>query len=493
MGLEIDRVDFGSSDRRLFGERLDCSVEVLAELLARPGFGEGPMSLGAELELSIVDEYGRPRLENAEVIRASGDPRLTLELDRFNLEANLRHGPLAGRSFTHLRRECIECLEEIERVAARSGARVAMVGILPTLRERDLDRESMSESLRYEALSRSLRRLRDEPFLLDIHGRDDLHLEVEDVTYEGAATSFQLHLRVAPRDFARVYDSVQLASAAVLAVSGNSPLFLGRRLWHETRIALFKQAVDHRAERGALGRNARVSFGSGWTRSPLELFTESVDGHVPLLPVLDDEDPRQAASGGGTPRLRELRLHQGTVWRWNRAIYDHSEGGHLRIELRALPAGPTVLDMAANAAFHVGLALDVAESADDWRADTDFETVHGDFYRAAREGLDAEIHWPRSLGGTGRPTALAQLIPALLERAAAGCLAAGIDPEEASPLLEVIERRVAERCTGSTWQLRALADAEETGSGDEAIETMFRGYLARSREGEPVHRWSRLS
>ncbi len=492
MGIEIDRIEFDADDRRRFNERLACSLDVLGELLARPGFGEGPMSLGAELEVSLVDDLGRPRLQNVEVISASGDPRLTIELDRFNVEANMRHGPLEGRSFSRLITEAIECLEEIERAAEGADARVAMVGILPTLRSEDLTPDSMTESFRYAALSRTLRQLRDEPFLIDIHGEDDLRLEVEDVTFEGAATSFQVHLRVSPDDFADVYDGVQLASAPVLAVAGNSPLFLGRRLWHETRIALFKQAVDHRAERGALGRDARVSFGHGWTQSPFDLFVESVDGHTPLLPVLDTEDPRDAASGGGTPRLRELRLHQGTVWRWNRAIYDHAEGGHLRIELRALPAGPTVRDMAANAAFHIGLGLELARSAAEWRDEIDFETVHADFYRAAREGVDAQIHWPRALGGAGRPAAVAEMIPVLLERARAGCVAAGIEADELDPLFEGIGERVARRRTGATWQLDALAAAEHRQSRDEAMHTMFAGYLERSREGTPVHLWTDL-
>lgn len=490
MGLEIDRTAFDADDRHRFAERLACSLDVLGELLHRPGFGDGPMQLGSELEMSLVDERGTPRSENLEVIAAARDPRLTFELDRFNLEANLRHGPLAGRPFAHFVAECEDCLRGIRRAAAGQGARVAMVGILPTLLERDLSPESMTESLRYQALSKSLRELRDEPFLIDIHGDDDLRLECDDVTYEGAATSFQIHLRPALADFSAVYDAVQLASPVVMALAGNSPIFLGRRLWHETRIALFKHAVDHRAERGSAGRSARVSFGVGWTASPLDLFRESVNGHAPLLPILDAEDPRRALTGQSPPRLRELRLHQGTVWRWNRAIYDSAESGHLRIELRALPSGPTVRDMAANAAFHVGLALDLARTADEWRREIDFETVHADFYRAAREGGTALIHWPACLGGAGRPQTLSELVPALVERARAGCAAAGIDPADADPHLDVISARARTQQTGARWQLAALARAERNASRSEAIEKMFVGYLARSDEGEPVHAWS---
>ena len=403
MGLEIDRIDFDDVDRRVFAERLDRSLEVLEDLLGRPGFGDGAASLGAELEVSLVDERGQPLMRNAEVLEESVDPRLTVELDRFNLEANLRHGPLAGSSFSALRRECDECLSELRRAAARHGARLAMVGILPTLTRDQLDGDAMTPCLRYEALSRSLRDMRDEPFLLDIHGDDDLRLTCEDVTYEGAATSFQVHLRVPPSDFAAVYDGIQLATPLVLAAAGNSPTFLGRRLWHETRIALFKQAVDHRPERGQEGRPARVSFGEGWTASPLDLFRSAVEGHPALLPVMDDEDPDAALGAGRAPGLRELRLHQGTVWRWNRAIYDPAEGGHLRVEMRALPSGPTVVDMVANAAFQVGLALQVASEAEHWRESALFEVVHADLYRAAREGLAAPLTWPRALDGPPGP------------------------------------------------------------------------------------------
>jgi gamma-glutamyl:cysteine ligase YbdK (ATP-grasp superfamily) len=490
MGLDIDRIEFDDEDRRRFSDRLARSLEVLAELVDRPGFGEGAPSLGAELEVSLVGEDGRPLLRNTEVLKGSVDPRLTVELDRFNLEANLRHGPLAGRSLSGLVAECQDCLSEIQQAAAPHGAHAAMIGILPTLTRDDLERDAMTDFLRYAALSRSLRRLRDEPFLLDIHADDDLNLECSDVTYEGAATSFQVHLRVAPRDFADVYDAIQLSTPAVLALAGNSPTFLGRRLWHETRIALFKQAVDHRPERGSGGRPARVSFGSHWTSGPLELFREPVEGHVPLLPVLDVEDPDDAFSRGGTPSLRELRLHQGTVWRWNRAIYDPAEGGHLRVEMRALPSGPTVTDMVANAAFHLGLALDVAAAPGDWREELAFECAEADFYRAAREGLDTTIHWPAELGGPGHACGIRELMPDLLSRAQRGLSNAGVDDSEVRDLLDVIDRRVRGGQTGALWQRKVLARAEETRPRREAIELMFRAYLDRSREGEPVDRWS---
>jgi hypothetical protein len=481
MGLVIDRTRFSDEDRRRFVERLDRSLDVLSELLARPGFGEGAPSLGAELEVSLIDTRGHAAMRNGEVLGASDDPRLTVELDRFNIEANLKHGPLAGRSLSRLIDECHDCLREIERAAATQAAESVMIGILPTLRLVDLQHEAMTSSRRYEALPRSLRHLRHGPFQLDIHGEDDLQMACDDVTYEGAATSFQVHLRVAPDQFSRVYDAIQLATPVVLALAGNSPTFLGRRLWDETRIALFKQAVDHRPE--------RVSFGDDWTSAPLELFRETVHRHVPLLPVVDLEDPVEALASGATPGLRELRLHQSTVWRWNRAIYDSSNGGHLRIEMRALPSGPTVVDMVANATFHIGLALDIAPEAAGWRREIAFGTVASDFYRAAREGLDTRIEWPVSLGGRGGPAGIRSLLPMLLDRAQRGLTRAGVDPADSSTFLSIIERRVHVGQTGASWQRAALAKAEHSRPRQEAIAVMFRAYLDHQRDGEPVDRW----
>jgi hypothetical protein len=331
-------------------------------LLRQPGFGVGPVTLGAELELFLVDPTARPLPQNQAVRAVAGDPRITLELDRFNLELNATPTLLAGRPFTALGKELRWLLDRVAAAAQEHEGRVALVRILPTLGRADLHLGVMTDMARYRALNRSLRRLRHDPFRIRIAGADPLELHSHDVALEGANTSFQVHLRVDPAAFTRTYNAVQLATAPVLAVAGNSPTFLGHRLWEETRIALCKQSIDDRDGRGLRRRLARVAFGSGWLRAgPLELFAEAVRLHQPLLPVLSDQDPLEGGNAGEAPPLAELRLHQGTVWRWNRPVYDPTSGGHLRIELRALPAGPTVTDMLANAAFLVGLSRWLAE------------------------------------------------------------------------------------------------------------------------------------
>ncbi len=490
MGLAIERDRFEDHEYDDFRERLDAGLRALSSLLARDGFGEGPPSLGAELEVALVGADARPRPVNLAVLRETLDPRMTFELDRFNLESNLLPTPLAGRPFAHLRAEMDGAFAELTRAAEPHAARVAMIGILPTLRVKDLSSDAMTDTPRFRALSRALLRRRDEPFLLRIHGDDPLEMECNDVTFEGAATSLQVHLRVQPKDFSRVFNAAQLATAPVLSACANSPTFLGHRLWDETRVALFKQAVDVRTtELQRLRRKPRVCFGSNWNRSgAYEIFADAVADFEPLLPVLGEEDPEACVAAGGVPQLGEIRLHQGTVWSWNRPVYDPAEGGHLRIELRALPAGPSVPDMVANAAFFVGLTLGLADEMEDWDG-ASFDETHTSFYRAAQDGLDAVIAWPRGNSAAAGARGARGLVPELVPIARRGLEAAGVEADEIETQLDLISRRCAKGISGAIWQRRALAAAEVGSDRDGALVRMLERYLVHSRNGLPVHDW----
>jgi hypothetical protein len=303
---------------------------------------------------------------------------------------------LAGRPFEALGSELASALDAATRAAALHGAHPVLVGILPTVLASDLGPHAMTDTARFRALDAAIRGLRERDFAVCIVGEDRLETTFGDVTAEGANTSCQVHLRVEPRAFAASHAAAQIATAPALAASGNSPLFLGRRLWEETRVALCKQVVDERGDLPESWRPAaRVSFGHGWVREGAhELFAESVALHPPLLPVWGDEDALASVRAGGVPRLEELRLHHGTVWRWNRAVYDPAGGGHLRIELRALPSGPTLPDMLANAAFLLGLTLALREDVEWMLPAFPFEHAHRNFYRAAQHGLDATLLWP---------------------------------------------------------------------------------------------------
>jgi gamma-glutamyl:cysteine ligase YbdK (ATP-grasp superfamily) len=498
MGTEIDQEVFDERDYLRFAERLRECLCALGQLLERPGFGIGPATVGAELELFLVDGAGRALPRNEAVRAAAADRRVTVELNQFNLELNASPTPLAGRPFAALGGELNVLLDHVTAAARPHAGWPALIGILPTLTRVDLGPGFMTDVPRYRALNAALRGLRSDPFRIRIAGDDPLELASENVGLEGANSSFQIHLRVNPADFTRTYNAVQLATAPVLAVSGNSPTFLGHRLWDETRIALFKQSVDDRGGPGPRRRPARTALGTGWLRGgALELFTESVRLHQPLLPALRQPltpltggpDPPPGGAAGQAPSLDELRLHQGTVWRWNRGIYDPAQGGHLRIEMRALPAGPTVIDMLANAAFLIGLSLRLAGQDQQWTYALPFERADHNFYRAAQHGLSAQLTWPTGQRDHTRTVVAARLVAELVPAARQGLVQAGVAADEADGLLDVISARAATGQTGAAWQRATLAADEQRHDRDRALAVMLARYLRYSGTGLPVHTW----
>lgn len=494
MGLDIDREHFDDRDRARFQVKLAQELAALEALLQRSGFGVGPLSIGAELEVSLVDGAGTPLPINRTVLAATLDPNVTLELDRFNLEINTQPVALAGRPFAALGEELTRGLDAIGGAAADHGGHVVAIGILPTLAASDLTSAALSDSRRFRALSAGLRALRHAPFDVHIDGVEQLAVAYDDVTLQGANTSLQLHLRVAPAAFAATFNAAQIATAPALAVATNSPIFLGRCLWEETRIALFRQSVDDR--RGPTyddWRPARVSFGHGWVRaSALELFAESVAFHPPLLPVIGPEDPVASVRHGEVPALDELRLHHGTVWHWNRAVYDDAGGGHLRIELRALPAGPTVEDMTANAAFLLGATLGLAPEVERWLRSMTFGHARRNFYAAARHGLDADLLWPSESGTSPRSRPAIAIVEEMLPLARRGLVDAGVAADEADRLLGIVARRAAARVTGARWQQRTLAALEVGTSRRAAAAAMLARYRRNSAANVPVHEWDRV-
>lgn len=488
MGEEIGTEDFSDDDHRRFAERCREGVAALGRVLERPGFGDGPPTAGVEVEIGLVDADARPAPINREVQAAANDPDLDVELDRFNLELNTAPVALAGTPFAAIHEGLWAGLDRVTRAAATVGARPITIGILPTLRREDLGPHAMTDSLRFRALQAGLRGLRGGPFEIGIDGDEPLLLDWDDITLEGAATGLHVHLRVPPSAFASVFNSAQAAIAPVLAVSTNSPILLGHLLWAETRVALFGQAVDDRAPIGAAWLPSRASFGHGWIASAVEPFAESVALHVPILPVVGEEEPLAVAAAGGMPGLDELRLHHGTVWRWNRAVVDLGEDPHLRIEMRALPAGPTVADMTANTAFLLGLTLALAPQMGWICRSFPFEFARRNFYAAAREGLDATLLWPSKEAPSPRPFGAGELVRRLLPVARAGLTGMGVEVGDADRWLNVIAERVESGVTGAVWQRRELArgDAADRSAG---LASMTEVYLEHATGGTPVHSW----
>ena len=489
MGEEITDESFSARDRRRFAGRCRDGLAALAALVERPDFGAGPPSIGVELEIGLVDGAARPAPVNEAVQAAAADPHLDIELDRFNLELNSASVPLRGRPLDAIGDDLATRLERLTRAAAPLGARPITIGILPTLRAEDLGPAAMSDSARFRALGQGLLRLRGGPFAIRIDGPEPLETSWEDLTLEGAATGLHVHLRVPPSAFAAAFNAAQAAIAPALAAATNSPVLLEHLLWRETRVALFGQAVDDRAPVSEAWLPSRASFGHGWIGGPLEPFAESVALHVPLLPVVGDQDPLAAVAAGEVPGLDELRLHHGTVWRWNRAVIDPGDDPHLRIEMRALPAGPSLIDMRANVAFLVGLTMALAPQMDWMARSMPFEFARRNFYAAARDGLEAILLWPSSEAPSPRPWPAAELVGRLIPAARAGLTGCGVAAGEADALLGVLAARVRAGVTGADWQRRALASLEPGATRPEALAAMTEAYMEGCAGGAPVHEW----
>ena len=482
MGGPVYKDTFSAAEYREFSLRLEQQLTVLKELLATPAFNRDEPSIGAELELYLVDGHYRPAAVNEELLELANHPQLTPELNRYNLEYNLSPVPAQGSPFAAMEKELRNFLDHLQALAQGIGANILPIGILPTLAEEHLKQSYMTDRPRYHALTKNLV---GDQVKININGKDSLKMSGEGLTIEGANTSFQVHLRLTAASFARYYNAAQLTAPLALALAANSPLISGMRLWQESRIALFKQSVDFREREHRDWRQpARVWFGSGWMRSSAwELFAENVALFQPLLPVLFDADQHLP------PRLPELCMHHGTVWPWNRAVYESGQGGHVRIEFRALPAGPTILDMLANAALTIGWAVGVAGSADEYVARLPFKMAEYNFYRAAQHGLDARLLWPRKYHGGLEERPVAELIEEFLPASQQGLRILGVAAADSAPLWRIIEQRLETRTTGAAWQLRRFEHYRQSLNVAEASSRMLADYRDHVMQGDPVAAW----
>lgn len=481
MGEQISADEFTADDYTLFRERLEHQADQLQATVAAPGFGQGAPSVGVEVELALVDARARPVLCNEEVAAAAAasSAGISVELNRFAGEYDTAPVPLAGAPFEALAADLRTGLGALSRAAADHGAQLALVGTLPTLTREDLlAPDVMTPQARYRALAAALGRRKSDDEIRIAGAHDELRTTIPGIVAEGANNALQLHLRVPPQDFARTLDAAHLVAAPVLAVAANSPFFLGHRLWDDTRIPLFTQAVSGA---GASQESRRVFLAHGWDRDAPQSFAEDVARFDPLLPVLYEEDPAAVP-----PSLHELRLHAGSVWRWNRPVYDPTGDGHVRIEFRALPTGPTVVDMVGNAAFMAGAVLALAQ--DGSARELPFDAVRRNLGRAARNGLSAELEWPTADGRPHRRPVLSVLAE-LLPRARAALVAHAVAPADADHALAAVGSRLAARTSGALWQSAAAARYEGDSSRHEALVRMTQLMLHHGYDGPPVAEW----
>jgi gamma-glutamyl:cysteine ligase YbdK (ATP-grasp superfamily) len=491
VGLSIKTTEFAPEEFERFAAKVRTDLKALTRLLNRSGFGEGASSIGAEVEFYIVNPDLRVQPINTEIAARVQDPQLTVELNRFNLEYNLSPQAFKGSPFARTEQELLSAIQRINQHAASLDGELVPIGILPTLRQSDMGAKAMTDEPRYHALSKALIQQRGEPFSIHIGGNDVINLEADDVYMEGANTSFQLHWRVPAHRFADYFNAVQLVTPVVLALASNSPSLFGHHLWDETRIALFKQSIDSRSPNHKTWRHPpRVYYGNGWTRSAWELFAASASLYPPIIPLMSEEDPMAVIDRGDVPKLAELRLHQGTTWPWNRAIYDHTEGGHLRIEIRSMPAGPTAADMCANGLFIIGAALAVLDDIHHLTSILPFHYTEHNFYRAAKYGVGAEIIWPNKNQVQLQDTPLLTVARDLLPRARDALAQTAVDESEIHRLLGIIEGRIETAMSGARWQRQITESLFKSLSPDEAFQTMLSLYMANQKTNTPLHEWT---
>ncbi|MEM1031397.1 MAG: CBS domain-containing protein [Myxococcota bacterium] len=490
MGDPNVSADLDQRRRRAFTRAVLEDLEGLERLIDAGRIESGVRRIGAEQEMFLVDRSRQPAPIAVELLdRLGPEPRVTTELARFNLEANASPRDFGGRCLRDMEDEICDLIARVDGAARELDASVTLAGILPTLRTRHLTLDNMTPNPRYSELNRAITAARDGAFSIVIKGLDELDITHDNVMLEAANTSFQIHFQVGPDEFAPLYNLAQVISAPVLAAAVNSPLLLGQRLWHETRVALFQRSVDSRSStHKRRSKPARVSFGDDWIdASILEIYKEDI-ARFRIMLSSDDVDERavEVVTQGGVPHLRALRMHTGTVWRWNRACYGIGDEGtpHLRIENRVLPSGPTVIDEMANAAFFFGLMSSLANDGTEIREVMDFDDAKANFYSAARHGLGAQFAW---MGGR-QVTAHELIVERLLPRAREGLAGSRIDADDIERYLGVIERRVRTGQTGATWALRSLSKMSKAPT-DVRMRSITWALLLNQRSAAPVHEW----
>jgi Glutamate-cysteine ligase family 2(GCS2) len=490
MGREIQAIKFSGEDRRIYREKVRRSLDALARMLREHLFEDNPAQVGQEIELNLVDSQADPAMRNADVLDAIADPAWGVELGQFNLEINVPPRRLSGDALAELEQVIRDDLNAGDEKARGTGARLVMIGILPTLQKGHMHLGTLSASDRFRVLNEQIFAARGEDMPISIDGAEKLLTHTDTITPEAACTSLQLHLQVNPESFANYWNAAQAAAAVQVALGANSPFLFGRQLWHETRITLFEQATDTRPdELKEQGVRPRVWFGERWITSVFDLFEENLRYFPALLPICEDEDPLAILDAGACPQLAEMSLHNGTVYRWNRPIYAVVEGRpHLRVENRVLPAGPSVADAVANAAFYYGLVRTLAEAQRPIWTQMSFATAGENLHEAARRGLDAHLYWP----GLGEVPVADLVLRRLLPLAREGLSRWSTNPAHADRLLGFIEQRCITGQTGAAWQIATAGAISGRGGADrqEALRRMTQRYIEHMHTNEPVHTWS---
>jgi len=476
------------SKRQDFMKSLLEEVRALEAMLDKGMVEAGVSRIGAEQEMFLVNSAHQPAPTALKVLERLDDERFTHELGLFNIEANLSVQELKSDCLSRMEAEAQEVYAKARKAAHQCDSEIALVGILPTLTLKNLGLDSMVPIARYHALNEAFMAMRGQNLQFTINGIDQLTVNHDNLMMEACNTSFQVHFQVSPDDFSHLYNIAQVVTGPLLAAAVNSPILLGKRLWHETRISVFEYSVDARSTtHQARGLKPRVHFGNHWVdKSVTELFKEDIARFRVLLTTETEHDPLAMVAQGIAPNLKALCLHNGTVYRWNRACYGvHNGIPHLRIENRVIPSGPTVIDEIANAAFFVGMMAGMSEEYKDIREQITFQDVKANFMAAARAGIRAQMNW---FGDTHMP-ARKLILNELLPLAESGLNKYGVDQKDIDKYLGVLRDRVSTRRNGARWALESLNEMNDQGTEDQRMRCLVSSMIEQQTTGRPISEW----
>jgi CBS domain-containing protein len=461
-------------------------VKALEYMLEHGMFETGITRIGAEQEFCLVAEDWRPAKNSLEILKEIDDPHFTTELARYNLEINLDPVTLKGACLSEMEGQLISLLEKATRAAENHNSKVILTGILPTISKPYLQMDYITPRPRYLALNDRLMKLRTKNFHLHIMGVHELSITHDSVLFEACNTSFQLHLQIEPTDFISSFNWAQAIAGPVMSICANSPMLLGRELWSETRIALFRQSIDTRNISLALKNEMpRVAFGSNWASgSPATIYKDNIAQYKVILSQDIKHNSLEMVQDGKIPKLEALNLHSGTIYPWNRACYGVSDGKpHLRIENRYIPAGPSVLDEMANFALWIGLMMGRPKKYDDIARVMDFKDAKSNFIKAARTGKSSILRWDQT------EYCVKDLMEkVMLPMAESGLEKAGIDSEDIKRLLGVIRQRITGK-SGSEWMVSNYRKLRKTQTVDSSLRMITQATYQNQKENHHIAKW----
>jgi CBS domain-containing protein/gamma-glutamylcysteine synthetase len=489
MGEERVKLADDNEQVQNFMKHVLRDLRALKQMLEDDWIETDPIRIGAEQELCLVDQNVKAFPKSGEVLdRLGKGNNYTTEFAKFNLEINMDPLTFKDNCLSEMENNLQRDVEHVRKTVRELGGDILLTGILPTIRKMDLDIKNMTPLQRYEALCKAINKLRGKEYELRIQGMDELLMKFDSPLLEACNTAFQVHLQVKPDEFVNRYNAAQAVTAPILACAVNSPVFFGKRLWAETRVALFHQSVDTRQVGEHLRDSSpRVTFGNEWLQdSILDIYKEDISRYRVMLSAEIEEEVEKLMEEGIAPELMALKVHNSSVYRWNRPCYGVGNGKpHLRIENRILPSGPTVVDEVANAAFWLGLLNGFEDAYKDITQNLDFDDARLNFFAASKMGLDTKFVWT----GDKKVTAVDLIQDELLPIARNGLKKADINTSDIDTYLGVIEERIDSAQTGSYWVVKSYGNLVKESNREQSLTAITSAMIKNQNKGEPVHKW----